>query len=173
MFFFKLFDAQVEPVLLYSSELWGLKDCSLVESVHLQALKRFLHLPSQTPNIMAYGETGRYPISITAKLRVVKYWLRILQMDTYRFTRKVYNMMLQSTKSNWASDVQNLLCSYGFEELWRLQRVENPASFLRDLRGRLIAEFVQNWSVKLVGSMRYEFYRQFKSVFNRVTFALC
>ena len=91
---------------------------------------------------MAYGETGRYPISITAKLRVVKYWLRILQMDTYRFTRKVYNMMLQSTKSNWASDVQNLLCSYGFEELWRLQRVENPASFLRDLRGRLIAEFL-------------------------------
>ena len=94
-------------------------------------------------------------------------------MDTYRFTRKVYNMMLQSTKSNWASDVQNLLCSYGFEELWRLQRVENPAAFLRDLRGRLIAEFVQNWSVKLVGSMRYEFYRQFKSVFNRELYLYC
>lgn len=166
-FFLKLFDAQVGPVLLYSSELWGMNDCHVVESVHLQALKRFLHLPPQTPNIIVYGETGRYPISITAKIRAIKYWLRILQMDTYRYPRKVYNMMVQSGKSNWATDIQNVLCQYGFEQVWRTQSVENVSRFLSELRERLIDEFVHDWSTNLASSMRYAFYRQFKSVFNR------
>ena len=165
--FFKLFDVQVGPVLLYSSELWGLKDCPSIESVHLQALKRFLHLPFQTPNVIAYGETGRYPISVTAKMRAIKYWLRILQMDSSRYPRKVYNMMLQSCKTNWATDIESVLCRYGFEQVWREQSVGNMSGFLRDLRGRLIADFVHNWSSKLGSSLRYDFYRQFKDVFKR------
>ena len=166
-FFFKLFDAQVGPVLLYASELWGLNDCHVVESVHLQALKRFLHVPLQTPNIIAYGETGRYPISITAKLRSIKYWLRILEMDPSRYPRKVYNMMLQSGNTNWATDIEIVLCRYGFEQVWKEQSVGNKSGFLRDLRGRLIAEFVDDWSTKLESSTRYEFYRQFKNTCDR------
>ena len=32
--YFKSFDAQVQSVLLYSSELWGIDQCYVVESVH-------------------------------------------------------------------------------------------------------------------------------------------
>ena len=165
--FFKIFDAQVGPVFLYSSELWGMKDCSLLESLHLQALKRFLHLPVQTPSIIAYGETGRYPIAITAKIRVIKYWLRILQMDSSRYPLKVYNMMLQSDKTNWAKDIENMLCRYGFEKVWREQSVDNVPVFLSDLRESLITEFVRDWSSKLESSMRYGFYRRFKCSLRR------
>ena len=41
--FLKLFDAQVQPITQYGSELWGLDKAAIhIEKVHLYALKRFL-----------------------------------------------------------------------------------------------------------------------------------
>ena len=133
-FVYKLFDAQVTPVLLYSSELWGMKDCTEIERVHLQTLKRFLHLPPQAPNAIVYGETGRYSLSITAKLRAIKYWLKILRMDSSRYPRKVYDMMLHVGNNTWINDIQNLLYSHDFENEWRSQTVQNEVQFIRLLK---------------------------------------
>ena len=166
-FLYKLFDAQVGPVLFYSSEIWGTKDCSLIEKVHTQALKRFLHLPSRTPNVIVYGETGRYPLNITAKIRSIKYWLRILRMEPSRYPRKVYDMMLCSGNNTWARDIQDLLCRHGFEDVWNLQFVPNEVQFLRDLKNYLINEYVNDWSTAIANSDRYAFYRRFKNVFTR------
>ena len=38
--FFKMFDAQIKPMLLYGSEIWGLKEYKSVEKVHTFALKK-------------------------------------------------------------------------------------------------------------------------------------
>ena len=38
----KIFDAQIEPILLYGSELWGLDDMSIIESVPIFSLKKNL-----------------------------------------------------------------------------------------------------------------------------------
>ena len=38
----KIFDAQIQPILLYRSELWGLDDMSIIESVHIFSLKKIL-----------------------------------------------------------------------------------------------------------------------------------
>ena len=75
--FFKLFDAQIVPVLLYGSELWSCFDCPNVEKVHMYACKRILGLSSQSPNHMVYGELGRHHLSILASTRCVEYWLRL------------------------------------------------------------------------------------------------
>ena len=58
--FISIFYTQVQSVLLYSSELWGINQCYVVDSVHLQAIKRFIDLPMNAPNVMEYGDTGRY-----------------------------------------------------------------------------------------------------------------
>ena len=40
--FFKLVDVQIQPILNYGAEVWGLvADLKVVERIHLFALKRF------------------------------------------------------------------------------------------------------------------------------------
>ena len=57
-----MFDAQIKPMLLNGSEIWGLKEYKSVEKVHTSALKKLLNVSPRTPNDMVYGETGRFPL---------------------------------------------------------------------------------------------------------------
>ena len=76
-------------MLNYGAEVWDLKaDLKVVERIHLFELKRFLNVSNRTPNVMVYGETGRYgPLSIFF-VKCVKCWLRILKMPERRFPHK-------------------------------------------------------------------------------------
>ena len=47
--FFKLFDAQIVPSLLYGSEMCGIKARESIENVHIQACKLFLNVPPPPP----------------------------------------------------------------------------------------------------------------------------
>ena len=51
--FLKLFDAQIKPILLYGSEIWGLQQHTEIEKVHLFALKKLLNVSPRTPNDIA------------------------------------------------------------------------------------------------------------------------
>ena len=57
--FLKIFDSKIQLVLLYSSKIWGLHILDSIERVHLMVCKRYLGVPSRTPNKMVYGELGR------------------------------------------------------------------------------------------------------------------
>lgn len=161
--YFKLIDAQVHSILLYSSEIWGMSDCSIVEAVHLQAVKRFLNLPIQSPNLMAYGETGRYPMCVNATIRAIKYWLKILKMDPSRYPHKVYKMMLfTGNRDTWAEKVKLLLYRLNLGKAWEDQNVHMENEFLKELKTNLVAEYTHLWSDSLMRSTRYEFYRLFK-----------
>ena len=97
----KLFDVQIQPILNYGAEVWGLEaDLKVVERIHLFALKRFLNVSSRTPNVIVYGETGRYPLFVNIFVKSVKYWLRILKMPDHRFPYKSYKMLLYLHEQN-------------------------------------------------------------------------
>ena len=115
--FFKLFDVQIQPILNYGAEVWGLEaDLKVVERIHLFALKRFLNVSIRTPNVMVYGETGRYPLFVNIFVKTVKYWLRILKMPDHRFPYKAYKMLLylhEQNRKTWASSVCFICFLYG------------------------------------------------------------
>ena len=58
--------------------------------VHLKFLKFILNLKSSTPNCMVYGETGRYPLLITVKTRMIMYWAKILMGNDNKLTSVFY-----------------------------------------------------------------------------------
>ena len=75
--FFKLFDCQVKPMLLYASDIWGTTNIHVIETAHLFACKRLLNVSDKTPSNMIYGETGRYQLLIDSTIRSLRYWLKI------------------------------------------------------------------------------------------------
>jgi len=163
--FSKIFDAQVQPVLLYAAEVWGSEDCSIIEKIHLYALKQFLNVAVKTPNAMIYGDTGRYPLYIGATMRTLKYWLRILRMDESRLPHRVYTMMMNNieTGANWAFKVRELLQNNNLSHVWWAQRVNDETSFLCRMKEGLVNTFKETWLCKLQSSERYSFYREIKS----------
>ena len=52
---FKMFDAQIQPVVLHGSEVCGLQRVDVVEKVHTLACKRLLNVPLKTPNKCRWG----------------------------------------------------------------------------------------------------------------------
>ena len=59
-------------------------DYSIIERVHLFAIKRFLNVSTRTPSALVYGETGRYPLYISIYTRCIKYWLNLVRMPDTR-----------------------------------------------------------------------------------------
>ena len=159
----KIFDAQKQPILLYGSELWGLDDMSIINSVHIFSLNKILNIPLFTPNIMVYGDTGRYELRINSVLRCVKYWLRLLNMDNDRYACKVYKRMLfDSNCYNWASKIKELLFHFNFNDVWEAQSSDDPQLFIGTLKQRMIEESDDNWLINLNSSNRYSVYKLYK-----------
>ena len=161
----KLFDAKIAPVVLYGSELWGLDKCaSACDSLHMFALKKFLGVESRTPNDLIYGETNRYPLSILAAIRCIKYWLKLITMEHDRWPRKAYDMLFAldvKGYNNWVSNIRQCLCENGFGHVWYFQGVAVQSQFIKELRQRLIDCRWQKWSDHIQESERFSMYRVF------------
>ena len=67
----------VTSVMLYGCEIWGFCNFEILERLHLRFCKILLKLKKSTPNVMVYGELGRYPMSVTIKTRMICYWYKL------------------------------------------------------------------------------------------------
>ena len=67
----ELFHTMIEPIMTYSCEVWGLNNCSQIETFYLSFLKTMLYVKKSTPNCYIYGELGVFPIQIKIELRVI------------------------------------------------------------------------------------------------------
>jgi hypothetical protein len=163
--FFRLFDKQVEPIVQYGSEIWGIEKGNEIEKLHLFAMKKFLHVDNRTPNDIVYGELGRMPIYINSYIACIRYWLKLLQMDGTRYPYKCYKMLYNldsKGKQTWVTKIRQCLCQYGFMYVWENQGVGCVKSFLMCFKQRLIDCRWQEWELHIQNSNRFSLYRQFK-----------
>ena len=167
--FFKLFDAQVKPMLLYAAEIWGTSHFDTIEKVHTFACKKLLGVSTRTPNTLIYGEVGRYPLYIDSIIRALNYWYKLLQLEDNRLPKLAYIREKQEmTKTQgWATNLKRCLEQNGYADRWIYENTNNMNSFIKRFKQRLIDCFKQNWHDKLMNSDRFASYRIFKNTHQR------
>ena len=166
--FWKMFDTQIEPLITYGSEIWGLNVNNQIEKVHTYAIKRFLRVPIHSSNTVLYGETGRYPLYIRTFVRCIKYWVKLLKLPSSRICRQAYDMMLlqmEQGKDNWAFKVKTVLSEHGFGIVWLMQELGNERKFISEFKDRIICIYKQNWHSDMESKDKYRCFFSFKNVF--------
>jgi hypothetical protein len=66
-------DRMVEPILLYCAEVFGIYNTDVLDRIQMKICKQILGVKMSTTNMAVLGESGRYPISILCKKRVLTY----------------------------------------------------------------------------------------------------
>jgi len=89
----ELFDSMVKPIILYVCEIWGFGKDEIIERIHLKFCKLLLHLKTSTPDYMVYGELGRYPISIDIKVRMIKFWYKLIMGKQSKLSHIGYKLL--------------------------------------------------------------------------------
>ena len=80
-------------VILYGCEIWGFENNEIIERIHLKFCKLLLHLNTSTPDCMVDGELGRYPISIDIKVRMIKFWYKLIIGKQSKLSHICYKLL--------------------------------------------------------------------------------
>ena len=132
-----LFDKTVVPVLLYGCEVWGYENNIVVDMVFLKFCKYLLGLKSSTPNCMVYGELGSYPVSLTIKIRLISFWLKLISTPDDRISKQIYNLIYRMHQNNthqsaWLNCIRQILEQNGFGYVWLDQGLNIDHMYVKD-----------------------------------------
>ena len=155
----------IKPILLYGSEIWGFKYSPIIERVQTQYCKLFLGVSRSTNTDMVLGECGRLPLYVDCLSRFVKYWCKILHMDSKRYPKQTYIMLYNldsSGRRTWASEVRETLFRYGFGFVWLSQDIGDINAFIHVFRTRVADCLRQDWRNHIDSSSRCSHYKHFK-----------
>ena len=139
--FLKLFDAQMQPVTEYGSDIWGLDKAAIhTKQVRLFVIKRLLGVCMKTLNGLVHSETYKFPITLNSAVRCIRYWLKITWM--------VKTIGAWGNR-DWFSNAGLQLLHYGFVSVMMNQGVARMNEFIRCFRERRTDSRWQNWEVRV------------------------
>ena len=167
---FKVFDSQIMPILEYGAEIWSPgKQIHLMEKFHLKFIKNVLWVRPQTPTDAVYVETGRLPLEIRHKLKILKYWIRLVSLPASHVLKKAYNTLnlLQGLgQKNWCFNVRKLLFSLDLSEAWESHEVSDESLFIRQATEKLVSKHVDQCLARIQNcdnSKKLRLYKTFKN----------
>jgi hypothetical protein len=92
---------------------------------------------------MVYNELGRHPLHIQRFVRIIKYWLKVLNTDNC-IVHEMYRYQYRNLQhNNWATTVKSLLNNIGLSCVWCNQHVTNERAFIADVTERIKCVFLQ------------------------------
>jgi hypothetical protein len=105
-------------------------------------------------NAAVYVETGRFPLHVNWKMRIVKYWFNIVKSESC-ILENIYKKLLEDCENgekNWLYNVKILLSQLGLAEVWLFPTSVNMIVFLHVLKTRLIDNFITECRIRMDNS---------------------
>ena len=87
-----------------------------------------LCLNKSTPNVMVYGESGRHPILLEVKQRMVTFWSKLILDDPLKMSCSVYKLVDNLYLHNivrllWVTRIHDILNECSFSHIYNDQFV--------------------------------------------------
>ena len=162
----KVFQAQIEPILMYGSEVLFIgKEILDFDTIHLSFLKNMLGVKQQTTSVTIYGDTGRYPLFLKQQILALKYWIRLISLPRSCYLRIVYNSLASLDfigETNWCSHIRSLLFRTNHRDVWENHRVENANRLIKQVKLYLNNTYKVDWSIKARNSIKLRTYIKLK-----------
>jgi len=172
--YLKLFDTCVAPVLNYGSEIWGFKPYQKLETVQHRFAKSFLGTAKTTPTSMIIGDCGLYPLHITRKVNMVKYFHKLSTMSTDRLLWKVFNFdHMNPINGTWCKDIKSILCDVDLAQVYDDVSGWTKEALTRTITARLQSKFLDTWMKDIDKSSKLEFYRTIKNSIKTELYISC
>ena len=118
------------------------------------------------PNIAVLVELGRTNLITLRYTNIIRYWLKLVQMNSMRIAKIAYELQYKWAEKNemcLALQVKQLLLSYGFGHVCMVsQGVGNIDMFLHVFKQRCHDIYIQDWSSKMENMSRIQFLCQTK-----------
>ena len=142
----EIFEKTIEPILLYGAEIWGFENRStqLIEKYYLKTLKQILGLRKSTPTYMIYGETGKYPLGVKIKMRMLNFTVKLVRGEGKKISEILLKSMLndRTNEYKWLSGIKRILTETGFPYL--TQQIPNIQHHNNMIQQILIDQSLQN-----------------------------
>ena len=127
-------------------------------------------------NIMVYGELGRYPLSISVKVRMLTFWANVINCNTSKLTGILYllascNHNIHAIRSPWISFIKGILDECGLCNIYSCTQV-NVLWLKHTVKRILCDQYLQQWNSEKCNSSRGINYRMFKHDFKLENYLL-
>jgi len=168
---FELFDSLIVPILTYGSEIWSFEADQLIEKLHLKFCKYISGLKKSTPNVMVYGEFGRFPLHIFQKIKALSFWYKLVHSKNDKLSHRVYDCLIYLHRegiysSSWLLHIENILNSCGLHYIWLTEAEDISLEWLKIVvRDILESQFITQWHENMDNSSKCDYYRNFKILF--------
>ena len=124
--------------------------------------KLLLGVRKQTVNVAVLGELGRFPLSILARERCLKYWCKIIRNNN-NTVHSVYQEQCDSMlnkENSWVFKVKQAIEHLGLGNLWNNR--DNETNFFPVINCRIRDQYIQEWLENINSSSTLSYYSMFK-----------
>ena len=119
-----------------------------------------------TSTCMVLGETGRFPVNITIKTRMISFWSKLLLCEKNKLSVAMYRIMYSKhvnniTISKWLTSIKQTLDNCGYSYMWLQEDLninKSPLIVQRSLQD----QYRQDWNNVVSISSKCDLYRLFK-----------
>ena len=165
---FYMFNTLIKPILLYTSEIWGVykNGRDSINNFFLKYMKRALGVKKTTSTIMVVGETGQVHPSVDCVRNVSIFFQRLSKMDKNSVSYKVFKELesLHNAGFNtWVSKALDLFGDQGLDF-----SINDLSQFKNHAKSHLLSKYKEDWRNELNNIERHPMmrtYTQFKQQF--------
>ena len=138
--------------------------------IHNKFCRKILGVKKSTNLAAIYGELGRIPMRIKRQIKMIKYWIKLINTPKNSYTNIVYTQLRQDADNNityngknWATHIKNTLDHLGMSDIWINQ--DTLGIDIGPIEERIKDMYFQTWYSNINSSTRLRSYSLFKHTF--------